>query len=87
MTLLNLDGPLLPTLLWLGVAWVGGTAAILGSLITVGSLLLWLVPPTQTKGKPHTASPSHWVGPLKILGFGLAIGLGGLALLLTVPFP
>ncbi|WP_446867967.1 hypothetical protein [Phormidesmis sp. 146-12] len=62
---------------WLVVAWLGGTAAILGSLMTIATLLLWLVP---------QKSPS-WQNRLKLLGLSLGMAIVGFALLLTVPFP
>lgn len=62
---------------WFVVAWVGGTAAILGSLMTIGTLLLWLVP-----GKPRS-----WQAQLKLTGFSVVIALFGFVLLAAFPFP
>jgi hypothetical protein len=63
--------------IWLVVAWVGGTAAILGGLMTIATFLLWLVP---------SKSPS-WQNRLKLLGVSLGLAIGGGALLIAVPFP
>lgn len=58
---------------WLILAWVGGIAAILGSLMTIASLLLWAI-------------PGSWRGRLKVLGFSLGCAIGGFLLLRLIPF-
>ena len=57
--------------LWFVIAWVGGTAAILGSLMTIGCLLLWLVPDRS----------KDWQNRLKLLGFSVGLAIVGFALL------
>jgi len=76
-------------LLWVGIAWVGGTAAILGSLMAIASLLLWLVPEKAGKGRRPEAIPAQpaWQNRLKVTGFATAIAVLGLLMLQTVPFP
>jgi hypothetical protein len=69
-------------LVWLAIVWVGGTAAILGSLMALGSLLLWLVP----NPKNLKTSVAVWQR-LKLLGVALCLTLLGLGLLGFVPFP
>ncbi len=71
-------------LLWLTIAGVGGILAILGSLMSLGSLLLWWVPPHR---KPTGSSEPDWFSRLKLTGFSLALALVGVGLLLAVPFP
>ncbi|MBE9014473.1 hypothetical protein IQ250_30230 [Pseudanabaenaceae cyanobacterium LEGE 13415] len=61
-------------ILWLIIAWIGGTAAILGSLMSLGSLLLWTIPGDQK-------------GRLKVLGFSMICAIAGFLLLRLVPFP
>ncbi|MGV0026449.1 hypothetical protein [Phormidesmis priestleyi] len=65
------------TFIWFITAWVGGTAAILGSLMTIATFLLWLVP---------QKSPS-WQNRFKLLGVSLGMAIVGFALLIAVPFP
>jgi hypothetical protein len=79
-------------LLWIAIAWLGGIAAILGSLMTLGSLLLWLASsqPMRTKKTENQSSAiavKSWQGRLKVTVFSLAIALTGLSLLIAVPFP
>lgn len=69
---------ILTNLIWLAIAWVGGTAAILGSLMTLASLLLWLVPSSDLPA---------WEKHLKLMAFSAAIAVAGFALLLAFPFP
>ncbi|NES97107.1 MAG: hypothetical protein F6K32_18095 [Desertifilum sp. SIO1I2] len=64
---------------WMAIAILGDTAAILGSLMMLGALLLWLV--------PHRQQQSSWSSRLKLLGIAGAIALFGILLLLAVPFP
>jgi hypothetical protein len=77
-------------ILWFMLTWIAGTAAILGSLMTLGSLLLWLAP-LQSRSRKTDASlgsmPSQWQNRLKLLAFSVAIALAGLGILLVVPFP
>ncbi|UBF24424.1 hypothetical protein K9N68_22360 [Kovacikia minuta CCNUW1] len=78
--------------LWIAIAWLGGIAAILGSLMTLGSLLLWIAPIKSTRSQKADeafaqTTPPIWQGRLKITGFSVAIALGGLSLLIAVPFP
>ncbi|BAU14414.1 hypothetical protein LEP3755_49610 [Leptolyngbya sp. NIES-3755] len=61
-------------IIWLIAAWIGGIAAILGSLMIVASLLLWTIPGDQT-------------GRLKVLGFSIVCAIVGFLLLRLVPFP
>ncbi|MBE9179935.1 hypothetical protein IQ268_15290 [Oculatella sp. LEGE 06141] len=70
-------------LLWVAIAYIGGIAAILGSLMLLGSLLLWLVP--RTKSTP--SSPLLWQNRLKLTGFSLLLSLLGVGLLVAIPFP
>ena len=57
--------------LWLVAAWVGGTAAILGSLMTIGCLLLWLLPDQF----------DNWQKRLKLLGFSVGVAIVGFIIL------
>lgn len=61
-------------ILWLIMAWIGGTAAILGSLMTIASLLLWTI-------------DGDWQGRLKVLGFSIGCAIVGFLTLRLVPFP
>ena len=78
-------------ILWFVLAWVAGTAAILGSLMTLGSLLLWLSFGAHPRSRPAEAPPvptfPHWQKRLKLLAFSVAIALVGLGILVVVPFP
>jgi hypothetical protein len=65
------------TILWLVLAWVGGIAAILGSLMTVASFLLWLIP----------ADSTAWKGRMTVLSVAVGLTIVGFALLWVVPFP
>ncbi len=58
-------------LIWFVAAWVGGTAAILGSLMAIGSLVL-LVVPNQS---------GAWQNQLKLLGFSVGMAIVGFAFL------
>jgi hypothetical protein len=79
-------------LLWIAIAWVGGTALILGSLMFLGTLLLFLVP---TKVKPNTGanaassttSSQPWQNQLKLLLLSLTLAIAGLGMLSLFPFP
>jgi hypothetical protein len=70
---------------WLAIAAVGGFAAILGSLMTLGTLLLWLVPGARVQ-LPDATSPL-WQSRLKLLGVSVALTIGGLALLRMIAPP
>ncbi|MGG6270134.1 hypothetical protein ACQ4M3_33940 [Leptolyngbya sp. AN03gr2] len=61
-------------ILWLIAAWIGGIAAILGSLMVVASLLLWAIPGDQK-------------GRLRVLGFSIVCAIAGFLTLYLVPFP
>jgi hypothetical protein len=78
-------------IIWLAIAWVGGIAAILGSLMTIASLILWLIPdsPSSKNAGAVTASTpgSAWVNRLKLTAVAVAIALVGLSLLIAFPFP
>ncbi|MBD1824789.1 hypothetical protein H6F51_20175 [Cyanobacteria bacterium FACHB-DQ100] len=58
---------------WVTLAWIGGIAAILGSLMTIASLLLWTI-------------EGNWQGRLKVLGFSLGCAIVGFLLLRLIPF-
>lgn len=58
---------------WLILSWIGGIAAILGSLMTIASLLLWTI-------------DGHWQGRLKVLGFSIACTIAGFLTLRLIPF-
>ncbi|MBD2071883.1 hypothetical protein H6F93_30920 [Leptolyngbya sp. FACHB-671] len=78
-------------LLWIAIAWIGGTALILGSLMTLGSLLLFLVPagakPAAKGNLTSSTSPRPWQNQLKLLLLSLSLTLAGLGLLSLFPFP
>lgn len=59
---------------WLIASWIGGIAAILGSLMTIASLAIWAI-------------EGDWKGKLKILGFSIGCAILGFALLRISPFP
>lgn len=61
-------------IVWLILAWIGGIAAILGSLMILASLLLWTFPGDQK-------------GRFKVLGFSIVCAIAGFLLLRLVPFP
>ncbi|HEY9805361.1 MAG TPA: hypothetical protein V6D04_02240 [Candidatus Obscuribacterales bacterium] len=65
---------------WFLVAWVGGSLAILGSLMTLGSLLLWWVPRSGSQ-------PSLWQNRLKLLAVSLGLAIAGFSLLVAFPLP
>jgi hypothetical protein len=76
--------------LWIAIAWAAGTAAILGCLMTLGSLLLWLVPThagRSRKAGGEAPESGNWQNQLKLTAFSIAIALVGLSLLIAVPFP
>jgi hypothetical protein len=66
---------MIEALIWVAIAWVGGTATILGSLICLGSLLLWLIPASGSGKK------------FLLLAIALGLMLAGLTLLKLFPFP
>ncbi|MBD1864339.1 MULTISPECIES: hypothetical protein [Trichocoleus] len=76
---------------WFLVAWVGGSLAILGSLMTLGSLLLWLVPRSGSKAsKPDgERSPGipDWQNRVKLTAVSLGLAIAGFSLLVVFPFP
>jgi len=78
-------------LLWISIAWLGGTALILGSLMTLGSLVLLIAP---TIPAPHAKAASAELVPstkswhkLKLLTLSLTLTLVGWELLAIFPFP
>lgn len=82
------------SVLWLLTAWVGGTAAILGGLMLLGSLLMWLLPLSATKRSSSKRDRSDSSSPLqawrqRLLVAVVAVGLAvaGVGLLWAVPFP
>lgn len=77
-------------IVWMAVMWIAGTAAILGSLMTIGSLLLWLVPIAAVRGKKSATevkTESIWLVRVRLLGGSLAIALTGISILRIMPFP
>ncbi len=75
--------------LWFTFTWIAGTAAILGSFMTLGSVILWFVPsvpPRSRKLEVPSTSPV-WQNRLKLLAFSVAIALVGLGILVVMPFP
>ncbi|MCL6434803.1 MAG: hypothetical protein K6T90_11430 [Leptolyngbyaceae cyanobacterium HOT.MB2.61] len=79
--------------LWIAIAWVAGSAAILGSLMTLGSLLLWVTPTQRTKTRraSEQGSEASMTQPfqdrLKLLAVSVGMALAGLGLLAIAPFP
>lgn len=76
-------------MLWLISTWIAGAAAILGSLMVVGSLILLVIPtqPRSRKPQQDPATNYSWLQRLKLLGISLTIALAGLGILILVPFP
>lgn len=88
-------------LAWIALAWAAGIATILGSLMTLGSLLFWLVPvasprsqrpeskQSQTSsGRAQRDDPAFQRGNrLKLLLVSGAIALAGISILVAVPTP
>lgn len=76
-------------ILWFTFTWIAGTAAILGSLMTLGSLLLLVAPSQPRSRKPEQPLIAHhfWQERLKLLAFSLTIAFAGLGILVVVPFP
>lgn len=79
-------------LLWIAIAWVGGTSLILGSLMFLGSLLLFLVPArakpnTRANAASSTDSPRPWQNQLKLLLLSCVLAIAGLGMLSLFPFP
>lgn len=74
---------------WLAIAWIGGSLAILGSLMTVGSLLLWLVPSSarQLKKASDLETAPGWQNYLKLLVVSVSFAIAGFSLLLIFPLP
>ena len=76
--------------LWYALTWIAGTAAILGSLMALGSVLLWFVPSVPPRSRKLEVEPStipDWQNRLKLLAFSVAITLAGLGILVVTPFP
>lgn len=69
------------------MAWIAGTAAILGSLMFLGSLLLWMVPTVAYRRKDSASPRSIWQQRLKLTCFAGALALIGIGFLAIVPFP
>lgn len=79
------------SLLWVGSSWLFGAALILGSLMTLGSVLLWLVPP-PAEAQPSTPAPPlvHRAlasKRLRLLGFSLSLAIAGGIGFFGIPFP
>ncbi|MBC7971747.1 MAG: hypothetical protein H7Z11_16750 [Verrucomicrobia bacterium] len=76
-------------ILWFTFTWIAGTAAILGSLMTLGSLLLLIAPSQPRSHKLEQPLIAHhfWRKRLKLLAFSLTIALAGFGILVVVPFP
>ena len=72
---------MLRSLIWSGTTWLFGTALILGSCMTVGSLLLWLIP------TPPTAQPTALRHRLRLTLVAASLAIAGIIGLLSVPFP
>jgi hypothetical protein len=77
--------PHLDIIIWLLCACLGGIAAILGSLMVLGSLLLWWVPQESTKSGASTLPA--WQGRLKVLAVAGVIAVVGMGILAIVPYP
>ncbi|MBD2074882.1 hypothetical protein H6F86_13450 [Phormidium sp. FACHB-592] len=75
--------------LWFALTWIAGTAAILGSLMALGSVLLWFVPsvPPRSRKLEEPSTIPAWQNRLKLLVFSIAIALAGLGILVVTPFP
>ncbi|MBD2035122.1 hypothetical protein H6F76_08780 [Leptolyngbya sp. FACHB-321] len=75
--------------LWFALTWIAGTAAILGSLMALGSVLLWFVPsvPPRSRKLEEASTIPAWQNRLKLLVFSVAIALAGLGILVVTPFP
>lgn len=71
---------------WLAIAWIGGSLAILGSLMTIGSLLLLMVPASTKKVSDPATTPS-WQSHFKLLGVSVSFAIAGFGLLLIFPLP
>lgn len=75
---------------WIALAWAAGIAIILGSLMTLGSLLFWLVPVSQPRSRnlnSQSSSGQIWRDRVKLLLVSGAIALAGLSVLAAVPTP
>jgi hypothetical protein len=77
--------PQLDIIIWLVCACLGGIAAILGSLMFLGSLLLWWIPQGSTKS--GTSALPAWQGRLKVLAVAGLIAIVGMGVLAIVPYP
>ncbi len=79
---------------WFLVAWVGGSFAILGSLMTLGSLLLWLVPRPVSKASKtdgvsfkRLSAGSDWQNHVKLMAVSVGLAIAGFSLLVMFPLP
>lgn len=59
---------------WLILAWIGGIAAILGSLMVIASLAMWAIGGDQNS-------------KFKLLGFSIGCAIAGFLILRLMPFP
>ncbi|XHX76516.1 MAG: hypothetical protein RBJ76_19050 [Stenomitos frigidus ULC029] len=75
--------------LWFVLTWIAGTAAILGSFMTLGSVILWFVPslPHRSPKLEVSSTIPVWQNRLKLLAFSVAIAVVGLGILVVTPFP
>lgn len=70
-------------LIWLAIAYAAGIAAILGSLMFMGSLLLWVVPHAWLKADLNRSVRQR----LLLNGIALIMAIAGTLLLTLIPFP
>lgn len=74
--------------IWLVLAWLAGTATILGSLLAIASVLLWFVPDRANTRTAKTPAPrSVWFQRWRLTGTAMMLALSGLTLLVVMPFP
>nr|WP_290226600.1 hypothetical protein [Trichocoleus desertorum] len=76
---------------WFLVAWVGGSLVILGSLMTLGSLLLWLVPRPGSRASKTAEERSRggldWQNRVKLMAVSVGLAIAGFTLLVIFPLP
>lgn len=76
---------------WFLVAWVGGSLTILGSLMTLGSLLLWWVPRSGSKVAKTAGERSRagldWQNRVKLMMVSVGLAIAGFTLLVVFPLP
>jgi hypothetical protein len=75
-------------IIWLIAVWIGGIAVILGSLMTLGSLLLWISPGSSSGSKSQSESDNGRAilyGKVKLLGISIGLTLLGIAMLRVIP--